>query len=98
VGARATAILRLAARTVTSPAALRAQLGSIRREGLAVTEDELETGFVAVAAPVFDHQGAVVAAVSVGGPGNRLREKTLTYAIERTLAAARRISHELGAR
>ncbi len=91
-------LARLAPCTVTSKSALRGQLGPIRTAGLAVTADELETGFVAVAAPVVDHAGVVVAAVSVGGPGNRLTGATLAYAVERTQAAAARISHELGAR
>ena len=89
---------RRAARTITSKAALRAQLVPMRRAGVAITEDELETGFVAVAAPILDHEGVAVAAVSVGGPGNRLTGAALAFAVERTHAAAAHISRELGAR
>lgn len=89
---------RLAPRTVTAKAALRAQLGAIRTAGVAITEDELETGFVAVAAPIVDHEGIVAAAVGVGGPGSRLCGETLAFAVQRTREAAAQISRELGAR
>ncbi len=91
------ALARLAPRTITSKAELRAQLGPIRLAGIAITEDELETGFVAVAAPIVDNAGVVVAAVSVGGPGNRLCGTTLAVAVQRTREAAASISRELGA-
>lgn len=37
----------------------------VRRQRLAHTEDELVAGLTAVAAPVFDHQGRVVAAIAM---------------------------------
>ena len=42
------------------------------RRGYAVADNELEPGLVAIAAPVTDSDGAVVAAVSVTGPSVRL--------------------------
>ena len=36
---------------------------------------ELEEGIDAVAAPIFDHLGIVVASVSIGGPSERCRPK-----------------------
>ncbi len=96
--ALAAPLQRLAPRTVVSRVALREQLGPLRAAGVAITEDELEAGFVAVAAPVVDHAGDVVAAVSIGGPGSRLVGEALTHAVACTQAAAARISRELGAR
>ena len=63
---------RLGPRTVTSPAALRTQLAQVRARGYALTVEELEPGLLAVAAPVRDAAGAVVAAISVTGPALRL--------------------------
>ncbi|HUY76912.1 MAG TPA: IclR family transcriptional regulator C-terminal domain-containing protein, partial [Ktedonobacterales bacterium] len=47
----------------------------VRSAGYAISCGELEDGIDAVAAPVFDHLGTVVAAVSIGGPSERCRPK-----------------------
>ncbi len=55
-------------RTLTSRAALEENLRQVRRCGYAVTDEELEPGLVAVAAPVFRDGAVVVAALSVSAP------------------------------
>lgn len=68
---------RLAGRTpstVGTASALRRQLGTIRREGFAVTRGEFEEGLDALAAPVRDSNGAVLAAIGISGPSFRLGE------------------------
>ncbi|MGF0175204.1 IclR family transcriptional regulator domain-containing protein [Streptomyces sp. Marseille-Q5077] len=55
----------LTTRTITSPDALRAELGRVRRQGYAVVDQELEEGLRSVAAPVRDRDGEVVAAVNI---------------------------------
>ena len=84
--------------TITSPAALRRQLDGIRACGYAVTAGELELGFTAVAAPVRDAAGRVVAAVSVGGPSSRLDGDVLERVVELTRRAGEQISCRLGFR
>ena len=59
-------------RTVTTRAALAADLAEVRRRGWAVADEELEPGLVAIAAPVLAAGGRVVAALSVSGPTVRL--------------------------
>jgi IclR family transcriptional regulator, acetate operon repressor len=66
---------RLEARTpasVTDPAVLQSQLETIRRQGYAVTRGEVEDGLDALAAPVRDPRGQVIAAIGVSGPSFRL--------------------------
>src|ERR1700750_1709909 len=63
---------RRSPKTITSRAALELDLREVRRRGYAVTDEELEPGLVAVAAPVYRDGGAVVAALSVSGPASRL--------------------------
>jgi DNA-binding IclR family transcriptional regulator len=59
-------------KTVTSEAALRAELAAVRARGYAVTDEELEPGLIAVATPIRGYDGAVVAALSVSAPTNRM--------------------------
>src|SRR4051794_9640953 len=61
-------------RTVTSREALSTQLAAIRRDGYAVTVDELETGLSAIAAPVEGRDG-VICAIGVSGPTARLQDR-----------------------
>ncbi|HAG98053.1 MAG TPA: IclR family transcriptional regulator, partial [Ktedonobacter sp.] len=51
------------------------ELRRVRHLGYAVSCSELEEGIDAVAAPIFDHLGTVVASVSIGGPSERCRPK-----------------------
>lgn len=53
------------ARSVTSVERLRATLMQVRADGYAVVEQELEEGLSAIAAPVRDRSGRIVAAVNV---------------------------------
>ena len=55
-------------KTITSEAALRAELAAVRARGYAVTDEELEAGLIAFAAPIFRYDGTVVAAMSVSAP------------------------------
>ena len=61
-------------KTITSEAALRAELAAVRARGYAVTDEELERGLIAFAAPVFRYDGTVVAALSVSAPTTRMTQ------------------------
>jgi IclR family acetate operon transcriptional repressor len=68
---------RLAPRTITDRAELDRELERVRARGYATAVDELEPGLWAVAAPVRDAGGNVVAALSVSGPTVRLHDGLL---------------------
>ena len=59
---------RLTRRTITSPGELNAQFEKAIRDGYACSVEELEDGLNAIAAPIRDHTGEVLAALSVSGP------------------------------
>jgi DNA-binding IclR family transcriptional regulator len=59
-------------KTVTRLAELRRELTLARQRGYAIAAEELEDGFVAVGAPVRNFAGAVLGAISIGGPSVRL--------------------------
>ncbi len=68
------------ARTITSRTQLNSELEKVRKAGFAIIDNELENGLVAVAAPVFNHDGKVVAAISISGPDARIgREQLIKF-------------------
>jgi DNA-binding IclR family transcriptional regulator len=58
----------LTPQTLTRPAELRAMLPNIRQQGLAVTVGEVSSDVAGFAAPIFNHQGLVIAALAIGAP------------------------------
>ncbi|CAN5894309.1 IclR family transcriptional regulator [soil metagenome] len=82
--------------TVSGPAQLVTQLAEVRAAGYAVAVDELEAGLTAVAAPVFNAHGDLVASLSVSGPSFRLRGERLAAATDATVETAREVSSRLG--
>jgi len=87
---------RRTARTLTSRTAIQSDLEQVRQHGFAVTEEELEPGLVAVAAPVYRDDHAVVAALSVSAPASRVRAADLPGLGTRCISAARDLSAVLG--
>ncbi|MFI6041491.1 IclR family transcriptional regulator [Nocardia sp. NPDC051321] len=84
------------ANTLTKVADLAAQLVAVREHGWASVREELEIGLNAVAAPVFDSSGVIVAALSVSGPSYRLGPERFAPTAELAIASAVDISHRLG--
>jgi IclR family transcriptional regulator, pca regulon regulatory protein len=67
----------LTERTVTDPAKLRTLIADCRRAGYSVVEDELAYGVIALAVPVLDHQGRVVAALNTSSHTRRITKTKL---------------------
>ncbi len=89
-------LVSLTAKTVTDLGRLAQELACIRQQGYAVVEEELEVGFTAIGAPVRDHNGQVVAAISVNGPTARLTPERIPEVVALVKKAADRISARLG--
>jgi DNA-binding IclR family transcriptional regulator len=77
-------------------ASLEADLDRIRRRGYAVSHAERIPGAASVAAPIFDHRGAVVGSVSAAGVLARSDARTTTRYGAIVVAEARALSRELG--
>jgi DNA-binding IclR family transcriptional regulator len=86
----------LTRRTLASRSAVSADIARVRTRGWASVEGELEEGLNGVAAPVFDHDGRCVAALSVSGPAYRLPPERLAELGARVQAAAAEIGARLG--
>jgi IclR family KDG regulon transcriptional repressor len=83
-------------RTLTTRAALYAELERIREQGFALDAEEHEEGIHCIGAPVFDHTGAIVATISVSWPGFRYQQGEERDKVTPIKAAAARISAALG--
>ncbi len=85
-------------KSITRITAYRAELERVRAQGFALDDEEYLAGVRAVATPVNDAQGHVVAALSVVGFGTRLPNTKLLQVARQTREAAEQISRQLGAR
>jgi IclR family transcriptional regulator, pca regulon regulatory protein len=80
-------------RTVTSRAALVTELAQTRRTGIAVNDEELDSGLRSIAVPVRSRSGEVVAAINLSIPWSPVAISELTDHFGPTLqATARQIS------
>ena len=89
-------LARFTDRTTTAAADFGPLLAEVRRQGYATAVEELEAGLTAVAAPVRNAEGTVVASISASGPSFRIppdRIPALAGAVRR---AAAEVSRRLG--
>lgn len=82
--------------TIVDRGVLREQLRLITGRGWSTAVEELEEGLNAIAAPVRDHMGDVVAALSISGPSFRLTTDLMNELSPRVRAAALEVSRRIG--
>jgi DNA-binding IclR family transcriptional regulator len=82
--------------TVKNINQLLADLGSVRKRGYAVDNEEIEIGLRCVGAPLRDYTGGMVGAISVAAPSARLSEKNTPVIGRMVIAIAAGISQKLG--
>jgi len=82
----------LTERTVTEPGRLRTLIDDCRRTGYSVVEDELAYGVIALAVPVFDHRGRVVAALNTSSHSRKI---TKTQLLRDRLSMLQQVSRQI---
>ncbi len=82
--------------TIADPVRLRTALAEVCDQGYAISDEEFEEGLVAIAAPIWDRSGEVIAALSISGPTYRMDADTLEAFILPLTEAAQKISRQLG--
>ena len=82
--------------TTTSIDALLSELVMIAEKGYGVNDEERVVGLCGIAAPVFDHAGNAVAAVSVAIPKGVMPECSMDQVIQATLKSAEVLTERLG--
>lgn len=88
-------LTQLTPHSVTDPNVLRAELDTIRTRGWALAQDDVADGLSALAAPVRNDAGEVIAAVSIGGLTPQIVGDGEPRILPRLLACAEDISGRL---
>lgn len=86
----------LTPKTITDAAVLRQELAHTRQRGYSFVEECLEEGLIVVGAPLFNHDGQAIAAISLGAPANRFTADRMPEMGELVKETAKRISAKLG--
>lgn len=90
---------KLTEHTLTDEQQLREVLATVRRQGWAAVDQELEAGVRSVAVPIRDGSGRVVAAINASAHAARVPMRTLEKQfLPKLIQAARQIDGELAAR
>ena len=84
------------AETITTSGELEKELQKVLENGFATTVGEYEDGLNAVAVPVWDADGTVVAALSASGPSYRFTSERMDEVVPTIKAAGLEISRRLG--
>jgi IclR family KDG regulon transcriptional repressor len=84
------------AHSMSNPYVLRKHLAEVRTQGFAVDNEERELGTRCIAAPIWDSEGNVLAALSVSGPATRLPEERWDTVASQVKHAATTISSNMG--
>jgi IclR family transcriptional regulator, pca regulon regulatory protein len=92
-------VSELTAQSITDVEALRSEIHTVRGQGYALIDQELEVGIRSVAAPLRDRRGRTLAAINVGTHAARVTLKELRSVIlPNLLATARSIESQLAKR
>lgn len=71
-------------------------LKDVRNLGFAIDDEEMEIGLRCIAAPIFNHRGEAVAAISCSAPTFRMSGEQFERTIKRVKQACEEISNGLG--
>jgi DNA-binding IclR family transcriptional regulator len=77
--------------------ALQAEIDQVRQRGWAIDREEYAPGAYCIGAPIFDHEGNIIAALTVSGPAERIKER-LEDNLDRVITNAKKVSEALGYR
>lgn len=82
--------------TITDPKVLMEHLNLVREQGYALDLGEIETGLSCAAAPIKNHCGDVIAAISLSGPEARISSDVIREVSKKVVETGKRISRQFG--
>jgi DNA-binding IclR family transcriptional regulator len=83
-------------KTLTRREAVLSTLTEVRAREHAIDDEESEPGLRAIAAPIRNHNGAVVAAVGVAAPVQRMNKRAMQTCVPTVIATANAVAARLG--
>jgi DNA-binding IclR family transcriptional regulator len=89
-------LVKYTEKTIVDPDKLRKEVRAIRKAGYAFSEEEIDVGVRALAAPVFDHEGKIAAGLVVFGPAQRIDEQKKQKILKSIQECSKRISKRIG--
>lgn len=82
--------------TISDVKKLKAHLREIRKRGYAFSDQEVDRDVRAIAAPILNSSGELVAGLSVAGPVYRINKKQISSCAKLVMQYAQKISNKLG--
>ncbi|KKM10592.1 hypothetical protein SY88_13075 [Clostridiales bacterium PH28_bin88] len=82
--------------TIVLPEDLREHLRRVREQGYAVDREEIQAGLRCVAAPILNHEGKVVAALSASGLAADIPDERIPVLAKEVMETASKVSCRLG--
>ncbi len=83
---------RFTENTITDPEVLKADLKNIRKNGFAISSEEVDPGACAIAAPILNGRGKIIAGLSIAGPISRINGDKIDRFIDLVKRSAKKIS------
>lgn len=89
---------RMGPNTVTDATTLRKLIAETRQRGYATSRGEARAGVAGIACPVFGEQAELLGSMSISGPEERMTPSVVSEFAPLVMAAAARLSRDLGSR
>ena len=89
-------MVRFTPSTLTNKEDIKKELAAIRHRGYAFNREERELGIAAIAAPIFDFENKVPAALVIVGPIHRFNDENSKVMLAALLNATREMSRLMG--
>ena len=84
--------------TINNIAALRSDYQNTRQKGFVISIEDVTLGVAAVGAPIFDHNGNIIASISLSGLAAQYDSGRISSLSKVILEDARKISNQMGFR
>jgi DNA-binding IclR family transcriptional regulator len=83
---------RFTENTIIDPDGLKRYIHQVSEQGYALDQEEFEIGLFCVAAPIKNHQGVTIAAISISGPADRMKQNDIARITSDLKETAKKIS------
>lgn len=85
-------------KTITCPEKMWQEIKSVRQQGYAIDDQEINENVRCIGAPIRDFSGKVIAGISIAGPAIRVTKSRVPELAVQVVKAANKISKHLGYR